>query len=142
MPKGYWWQCDRDSQHMAEFRLLAPEGIVAFLQNLARSNWDQMRLIKQCNSCSIGVMVITYEFPRKNRVLLQVKCIVGITDDAPDYLPMMWETVAKGETEPWFDFKYLSGSNSYGLNRPVVFSRSSLERLFAAYSRLTGKKFP
>lgn len=66
----------------------------------------------------------------------------------PRYLPMLWETVAQGETEPSFDFRYVTRSEeghyqAYGLARPAVFSRSDLAALFAIYRRIVGREiFP
>lgn len=64
--------------------------------------------------------------------------IVGIeTDD--DYLPMMWETFWDRRPDaPVFDFKYLRGRNPFGLNKPPIFERADLKKLFALYCDKAG----
>jgi len=42
-----------------------------------------------------------------------------------------------GINYPFFDFKYINGLNIFGLNRPAVFSREELHRLFSLYRNKT-----
>jgi len=142
MPGGYWWQCDKDAHHTASFHAATGSGIVAFLHRLAQSDWNGALLANPCRSCG-GSMGFTYEFPQvASRTEVRVRRIVGIRTHLPGYLPMMWESMPAGGTEPWFDFKYVlapgARGNSLGLKTPAVFSRSDLAELFATYRRIAG----
>lgn len=143
--KGYWWECDRDPSHAeANFAKIGKVGLVRFFFDLAKNGWDQERLSVPCAVCTVGRMRITYDFPRAvDQVRLSVVHVVGLTDNLPGYLPMLWEAKPHHEEEPWIDFKYVGwredrGYQSYGLARPAVFSRSDLRILFETYRRIVG----
>ena len=104
--------------------------IAAFIwDKLLASDWDQSRLRSTRKKCPHGNLHITYEFPREDKVILQVEHIVGLQFD--DYVPMMWEIHAKASPrEPNFDFKYIRGRNPWGLNKAAVFSPQDLRELF------------
>ncbi len=57
---------------------------------------------------------------------------------------MMWECYPISDaSDRWFDFKYLSRRNLYGLNKPAVFGREDLQMLFALYCEKTNQtSFP
>jgi hypothetical protein len=143
-PTGYWWQCSADSSHVVtHFATIAKKPLVQFLYDLAASDWNQNLLRVPCSVCENGELRITYDFPRQvDQVRLSVIHIVGLTDNLPGYLPMLWEATPHHEVEPWFDFKYVGrsdrGYQSYGLARPAVFSRSDLVKLFDTYRRVVG----
>jgi hypothetical protein len=141
-PNGWWWQCHLDASHGSDFSGCphGERGLLQFFFGLAKSDWDESWLAVPCRVCS-GTMRITYDFVRADRLRVSVVRIVGIGKYAPDYLPMMWETVPLDETEPMFDFKYIRGvrGGNWGLNKPAVFSRSDLAELFATYERKTGR---
>lgn len=90
-------------------------------------------------------MSITYDFPRKTDKVARLRLIhaVGLMENMPDYLPMIWEAIPLGQNESWFDFKYVSwssrGYQSYGLARPAVFSREELTTLFDTYRKIIGR---
>lgn len=140
---GYWWQCTGHVDHAIEFSALVPGGLTRFFFALASSAWDQSKLVQVCPTCK-AEMRIGYEFPRQRapeRLLLLHA--VGLAQYGPDYLPMLWESQAAGETESWFDIKYVSYSNgrysSFGLMRPAVLSRDDIRRLFDTYRQVTGR---
>ena len=141
---SYWWECESCGNKAEFFDVCQVKGITHFIWDiLLKEEWNQDHLIKNCKSCGKDLMRITYEFPRKDKEKLRVIHIIGIGPfDNNKYLPMIWETHAVGENENdnWFDFKYLNGKNIRGLNRPAVFSRDSLKKLFDVYSKKTGKE--
>jgi len=103
------------------------------------TGWDQSLLTPTCSKCHTGILRITYEFPRSDKVVLQVMHIVGLKEEDDDYVAMMWETQPQhSPAERWFDFKYQRGRNPRGLNKPVVFSRENLHDLFEIYRKKTG----
>jgi hypothetical protein len=109
---------------------------------LLPADWDQSLLTSPCPRCGQGVRRITYNFPREDKVTLRVVHIVGLASN--DYVPMMWETYPTHSTsDRWFDFKYQSGRNPWGLNKAAVFSREDLHKLFTLYREKTGAQdFP
>ncbi len=136
---GYWWECkdcgEKTKLLMARF----------VWDELRPSSWDQNLLVKQCLHCGKEkAMQIKFEFPRKHRTVLTLVQAVGLDSDDDDYLPMMWETIPDSEPDKrWFDFKYVVGRKNYGLNRPAVFTRERLAKLFALYCKVAGESsFP
>ncbi len=144
---GYWWQCDKDSSHrVIKFESVGGFPLVKFFYNLASHDWDQSLLTAECGICSVGTMRIVYKFPRKvGEEEIAVQHIVGLHFTEPgEPLPMLWEALAAGKKESWFDFKYVSrhpesgNFQSYGLARPAIFNRSDLAKLFKTYERIVG----
>lgn len=137
---SYWWQCDSCQIEAAFHAVSEATGIVSFIRKiLLPSDWDQSKLVQRCPKCRRSELRITYDFPRgDDPVRLSVVHIVGLLRDDSYYLPMMWETRPSTDEEPWFDFKYINGNSIYGLNRPAVFSRGELKRLFHTYEELCG----
>ncbi|MBI3580747.1 MAG: hypothetical protein HY098_01480 [Nitrospinae bacterium] len=137
---GYWWECENCGEKK-DFQTATGDAAIAhFLwDKMLPSSWDQGNLLIKCSKCK-GTMRIAYEFPRKEKTAVRVRHIVGITDDN-SFLQMMWETFpADNPKEEWFDFKYINERNPFGLNKPVVLSRSELQKLFETYYASTGKK--
>ena len=100
-------------------------------------------MLKSCAKCEMNNVRITYIFPRADKTQLQVKHIVGL-GPFDTYVPMMWETIPNGDNkETWVDFKYINGRNIFGLNKPAVFSKEDIRKLFQLYRDRTGDKtFP
>ena len=143
MRKGYWWECTADRAHFfLNFSSVAKVPLVEFFFKLADSGWNQDLLHPPCPLCQTR-MCITYDFPRlSNPIRLGVEHIVGLTDDCPRYLPMVWEGKPQDETEHWIDFKYVGksdrGYQSYGLARPAVFTMSKFRKLLETYRKVVG----
>ncbi len=109
---------------------------------LIPSNWDQSKLLKKCIGCGKDTLRITYIFPRKDQVHVQVKHIIGL-GPFDEYVPMMWKTIPNGnQKETWIDFKYINGRNVWGLNKPSVFSKEDMRELFKQYRNCTGDTLP
>lgn len=137
---GYWWQCEKCGVESNFPEVCKSRGITHYIWDvLLPSSWDQTKLVQDCKNCGSSSLRITYQFPKKNeKVLIRVKHIVGMEADE-NYIPMMWETYQVGyENNSLFDFKYIVGRNIYGLNKPAVFSREDLKKLFALYCEKTG----
>jgi hypothetical protein len=99
--------------------------------------------VHPCEGCGTGELRISYDFPRCVPDVARVLHIVGL--ERPNgYLPMMW--AAKFDSYPErivFDFKYLSGRRTFGLNRPAIVSRTELRDLLDLYaSRANIPGFP
>ena len=116
---GWYWECEADKSHWSSFAAATHVRIVRFFFELAQAGWPQDRLV----------------FP----------CVVGLNDYVEDlgYLPMMWESRAESDTQPWFDAKYVrrlstGAYSARGLLRPAVFSRSDLVQLFQTYKSIVG----
>lgn len=142
---AYWWECDNENcRRVRKFGESGSSRLFDFFwDRLRRSGWDQKLLSEPCNHCNAGNQTIRYKFPRKEEINLRVLHIVGLDPgEDGDYLPMMWETAPDlypGET--WFDFKFLTKSDhrkyTLGLNRPAVFKRQDLQKLFGLYCEKT-----
>jgi hypothetical protein len=101
--------------------------------------WDQTYLLKRCGKCNQDNLYMTYIFPRADQTHLQVKHIVGVGPFG-EYVPMMWETIPDGnKEETWIDSKYIHGRNIWGLNKPAVFSKEEIRKLFQLFSARTGE---
>ena len=142
---AYRWECD--TCHIEEsFRTVSgATGVVSFIRNvLVPSDWDQSKLVLSCPKCGKSELRVTYDFPRgDDPVRLRAVHIVGLIHRDAHYLPMMWETQPSTDEGTWFDFKYINGNSIYGLNRPAVFSRAELKKLFQVYEqRCGGMPFP
>lgn len=112
---GYWWECENCGQHGGEFReATGCSSIAAFIRaKLLPSDWDQSLLLRECKQCGQHSCRITYDFPRKERLVFRLVHAVGLELD--DYLPVMWEFYEVGEPHTLkFDFKYLLGRNPTG----------------------------
>ena len=111
----------------------------AFLRKIMiPNNWDQSKLIEQCQACNETALRITYEYPRQDDPdLIQVLHMVGLVQG--EYLPMMWETYyAPNDQSTFFDFKYMWKNNAWGLNKAAAISRDDLRKLFSLYEQQTG----
>lgn len=138
---AYWWSCMNCGRRATFADICAVAGIHGFIWNqLLASDWDQRLLRKSCDNCGRNFLRITYEFPRANKEVVFVNHIVGLNLEG--WIPMMWETVFA--TEPrnrLYDFKYLGRKNTWGLNKPAVFTESGLRELFRLYRKKTGRSF-
>jgi len=137
---GYWWECESCGTRWEFVAACGSKGITHFIWDiLLPSNWDQAQLLGVCKSCGKVSLRITYEFPRKNKEVLRVVHMVGLGPLYGSYIPMMWETYPISvEHERWFDFKYIDGRRTLGLNRPAVLRREHLKQLFNLYQEKTG----
>ena len=145
MPSGYWWQCSADPNHtFRHFSRVAGLSLVRFFFDLAERDWDQASLSRQCPACSSPGLRIAYAFPRQHDPqIITVQHVVGINTHRPYYLPMLWEGIAAGQQESWYDLKYVGwnerrGYQSYGLARPAVITRSELKELDTLLRRVSG----
>jgi len=144
---GYWWQCENCRPDSSFLEACGSKSIAHFIWDvLLPSSWDQSKLLLHCKNCGQQSIRITYEFPRKEKEVFRVIHIVGIGPLFDEYIPMMWETyqVGNGKGEvTLFDFKYIGKRSVWGLNKPAVFSRDDLKRLFALFCEKTGSlEFP
>lgn len=138
---SYWWKCNSCNKQFAFDSVTKSKGIAHFIwDELLRSDWDQELLRIKCPHCQSGSLHITYEFPRKDKVIISVVHILGVKPVEDYYLPMMWETAPERyPDEKWFDFKYLNGRNILGLSKPAVLRKDQLQELFEKYRDLTGE---
>jgi len=94
----------------------------------------------KCPKCNRRSLRITYAFPRKNREVVQVIHIVGISL-GNDYTPVLWESRAINSAKQWFQFNFLNGGpNPWGLNKAAVLSYAEMRKLFALYRSKTGRQ--
>ena len=141
---AYWWECTSCSARFEFQDICEYRGITHYIWDvLIPSGWDQSHLLKKCPKCNEKELRVTYVFPRADETHIQVKHIVGI-GPSDEYVAMMWETIPDGsKEETWFDFKYINGRNILGLNRPAVFSKENIRKLFQLYRDRTGdRSFP
>lgn len=146
---SYWWECTNNKcpeigTQVDFINACGSKGITHFIWDiLIPSQWNQSELIKKCSSCGEASLLIAYEFPREEPVMIHVKHIVGLGPFDDIYVPMMWETIPDGDKEnTWIDFKYINGKNIWGLNKPAVFSKQDIKELFQLYQNKTGVLFP
>ena len=144
MPGGYWWECEScRSPRRVEFPdACGARGIAHYIQDSLRLNWDQSLLLRDCPDCRSHSLRITYEFPRKDRSIFRVFGVVGLDRDKNgEYVPMMWETreldpaTLQYYPDSIFDFKYICGRKTFGLNKAAVFTQAQLRDLFTLYSQ-------
>jgi hypothetical protein len=137
---GYFWQCESCKSELDFLEASGSKGIAHFVWDvLIPSSWDQGKLLMECKKCHKKSLRITYEFPRKKKVILRVIHIVGLGPYDNEYVPMMWETYMVGnEGERLFDFKYLNRRNVWGLNKAAVFTKEGLREIFDLYRQKTG----
>ena len=135
---AYWWKCGACAATAAFGDVSRSPGIAHFIwDELVPTNWDQSLRLLACPGCGGEHLRITYEFPRKDRVELTLVRAVGLDPNDDDYVPMMWETVPDWPSDDrWFDFKYVKGRRVFGLNKPAVFDREGLRKLFKLYCRV------
>ena len=141
---SYWWECSRCGIKVDFADACESRGVTHYIWDvLIPSEWDQTHLMKNCTKCARQTLRISYIFPRKNHVHVQVKHIIGL-GPFDEYVPMMWETIPDGDQkETWIDFKYINGRNIWGLNKPAVFSKEHMRELFQKYRNCTGdNSFP
>lgn len=141
---SYWWECSRCSAQSDFPTVCQSRGITHYIWDvLIPSDWNQDYLLKQCVNCNHRTVRITYVFPRADKTHIQVKHMIGL-GPFDLYIPMMWETIPDGnDEETWIDFKYINGRNIWGLNKPAVFSKESMRKLFQLYRERTNEKnFP
>lgn len=137
--EGYWWQCESCGAISDFPEACGFKGIPDYIWDvLIPSFWEQSKLLLECRKCNKRSMRITYEFPRREKVILQVIHIVGLGPIEGSYIPMMWETKPSEDNVNWFDFKYIDHRrNPWVLNKPAVFSRENLKQLFNLYNDKT-----
>jgi len=141
---GYWWQCDTCGQRTTFKEVVRTTSIGPFLWDIMpESNWDQALLTHRCVACEDGRLRITYDFPRGKPETISVVHIVGL-DRGSGYLPMLWETFRHSSPQTfWYDFKYLTGRNPFGLSKPAVLERQQLRQLFELLAlRANYARFP
>lgn len=141
---SYWWECSKCGERYDFATVCQSRGITHYIWDvLIPSAWDQSHLLKRCSKCNQETLRITYIFPRADETHLQVKYIVGL-GPFEKYVSMMWETIPDAsKEETWIDFKYINGRNIYGLNKPAVFSKEEIRKLFQLYRARTGdSNFP
>ena len=141
---SYWWECANCSAKFEFQDVCESRGITHYIWDvLIPSDWKQSHLLKKCPKCNQEELRVTYVFPRADQTHIQVKHIVGL-GPFDEYISMMWETVPDGSKEKtWLDFKYINGRNIWGLNKPAVFSKEDIRKLFQLYRDRTGdKSFP
>ncbi len=146
---GYWWECDGTDRHRVRSFSDATGGlpIVRFFFHLCEDDWDQSLLSRPCAQCS-GLLRINYSFPRRDDPLqFAVQHVVGLLvkldRGEAAYLPMLWESIAVGESESKFDLKYVGQDAAgnyqpYGLARPAIVDRGALKQLADLYRAKTG----
>jgi len=137
---GYWWECETCGGKVDFAEVAGAPSMASFVwDRLLATEWDQSLLSPPCKKCANGVLRITYEFPRRDKLILRVIHIVGLHCDDDDYVPMMWETYPKDSpTQRRFDFKYQRARNPWGLNKAALLSREDLHALFEVYREKTG----
>jgi hypothetical protein len=138
---SYWWSCIKCGRNRTFADVCESAGIHGFIWNhLLPSDWNQKLLRKCCDKCGRNSLRITYEFPRTEKEVVFVNHIVGL--DLNTWLPMMWETVFSDKPgNRLYDFKYLGRKNTWGLNKPAVFTENGLRKLFQLYRVKTGRRF-
>lgn len=148
---GYWWECEVDPGHQEVNFSEAAGGLrlVDFFFDLASRDWNQNRLSPPCRQCD-GAMRINYAFPRGvNPLQFAVHHVVGLDQDVDGghYLPMLWESTARGETVRKFDLKFVRKDSqghrlAQGLSRPAIVSASDWAEMAALYRRVVDRGFP
>jgi hypothetical protein len=138
--EGYWWKCE-ECDHEVRCESLLGCGIPTYVHDqIIEREWDQSALRQKCPTCKQFSLLITYEFPRKDREIVSVLNIVGPEDNNGDYVPMMWVTRPESsKREVWFQFNYMRGRNPFGLNKAAVFSEDGLRSLARIYEQKTGR---
>jgi hypothetical protein len=136
---AYWWQCENCANTFDFLTACGSKGMPNFIRDvLLPSNWNQNHLCIECPACHKQTLRIVYEFPRANKETIRVIHIVGLGNIGDSYIPMMWETIpAPYYGNTWFDFKYINNRSIYGLNKPAVFEREDLKKLFQLYREKT-----
>ena len=144
MPGGYWWECENCSEPFNFQTACGSKGIAHFIQDQLKKEWNQEVLMQNCPKCLTNTLRITYEFPKKVKQLFRVYYIVGIDYDNGKYIQMMFETRESPKYDiPIFDFKYIAGRSSFGLNKAATLTQDELKTLFKLYCEKTGKiSFP
>ncbi len=139
---SYWWKCEICKSTFEFSQVTNSSGIHHFIWDvLVEEDWDQSALLKKCPDCMSLDLRVTYEFPRKDRVELRIKHMIGLTPQDGIYIPMMWETIPdQDDINTWFDFKYVNGRTIYGLNKPAVFTQNNLKEIFRKFLDKTGDK--
>ena len=139
---SYWWQCLNCNKFFNFQEVTNSKGISHFIwDELYLSDWDQNILIKNCPSCKNHQLKISYEFPRKDKIILYVNNIVGITKDN-NFMQLLWATSPIEDlNDVWYDFKYLNGKSIFGLTKPVVFDKEELKNIMELFNRKCYKLF-
>jgi hypothetical protein len=132
---GYWFNCDKCDSDF-KFRDIAEyNGISSFLwYKFFESDCDQSLLTPKCPKCK-GILRITYDFPRKEKITAKVRHIVFQTDD--DYFfQMLWETFfTHDKTKAIYDFKYMNGNSPNGLTKSVIMTEADLKKLIQLFNK-------
>lgn len=141
---GYWWECEKCEKQFDFNTACGSPGIAHYIQDHLKKDWDQTLLVRDCPDCKSHSLRIAYEFPKRERQLFRVYHVVGIDWNNGAYVPMMWVTKESPYSgEMIYDFKYICGRQTFGLNKSAVFSQNDLKRIFDLYCEKTGvKSFP
>jgi len=139
MPRGYWWECEKCGKQVDDFMIACGSpGIAYYIQDKLKQDWDQSLLVRDCPACHNHSLRIAYEFPKREKQFFRVYHVVGIDFNNGVYVPMMWVTKELPyDGEMIYDFKYICGRKTFGLNRAAVFSQDDLRRIFALYCQKT-----
>lgn len=133
--KSYWWECESCHNTFEFSEITKSKGIAHFIwYELLPENWNKDKLVSFCKSCKIFSIRITYLFPRKDEIKIQLLSIVGLK--YTNFLPMMWETKEAYNNVLQFDFKYLVGRSVWGLNKPAVFTQEDLKTIFNRFAKI------
>ena len=137
---GYWWQC------VCGFKSKSPPGdqgnVPTYIRyRIMTAQWDQDLLERRCPICGQKKMRITYLFPRKAQLTLQLLHVIGLNQE-DEYVPMLWEAINTETSESMFEFNYIVGANPWGLNKAAVLSLDDIRTLIELYREKTGKPVP
>lgn len=140
---GYWWECTQCGDRREFPDAVGTTSLGIFIRTrLQPAGWPQAELARPCRRCERKWLRVTYQFPREDHETVHVFHIVGLSI-TNTYLAMMWETMLRSDPRKRiFHFNYMEGNGSWGLNKAAVLSRRELRRLFALYSRVTGRPPP
>lgn len=144
MSGGYWWECEKCGKHVDFMPACGSTGVAHYIQDHLKKNWDQALLVKDCPDCKSHSLRIAYEFPKREKQYFRVYHVVGIDCNNGAYVPMMWVTKELPYNgEMIYDFKYICGRKTFGLNKAAIFLRSELREIFQLFCAKTGmQSFP
>ena len=132
---AYWLNCEKCDKHFSFDEITKQRSINSYLYNVFfNSNCDQSLLVFECPECK-GLIRITYDFPRREKINFKVKHIVYRTDDEI-FFQMLWETYSIYKpNNPVYDFKYMLGNYAFGLNKPAIMAEEDLKGLIEIFNK-------